>query len=667
MMNNETFINLERSSNVKSKSKLLRLLVEPHDIITNKSERRQAFMISAILLSFSVAIINGIIYMGFFSPDPVIGLIIAIEDLGFIISYIVSRTKYYKRAPLIFLSVMILMSIFNIGFSTNHSSEQLLILTIWSAIGILVCGVITSFRNTLIYIIINLLILLLLPVFISTVLLQNLFVSIIFNAVVSVFTLAVIDHRDKLEKDRLSELSILNEQLQSELVERKRVEKMITYSATHDALTNLPNRVLFMDRLQHLIDYNKRHRDRKFAVLFLDLDNFKIVNDTLGHEAGDQLLIESALRMKTHLRSDDTVARLGGDEFVIILEDIEDVSLATQVAERIEIDLSNPFNLKGHKLYIFVSIGIVFVNTDNYYENAEDILTNADIAMYISKEKGLGSYEIFNPVMLDHVKNRHERVQDLNEALQNNELTVYYQPIKDMKTDSITGFEALLRWQHPEHGLIHPAEFISIAEDTGLIVPIGYWVLDKACSQISIWQQQFPSDPPMTVSVNLSSRQCSQPDLFDRIVEIINKNNINPASLKLELTESLVVREPESTFIMLSKLRKMGVEVQIDDFGTGYSSLGSLHSLPIDTLKIDRMFINRLGNNDKNSEIVRTILALAHNLKMKVVAEGVETETQLEELVSMGCEFVQGFFFAQPVNTTETTQLLEKLFNDTKA
>ena len=639
---------------------LLPRFLRPTATFTNTAETRHVLLITTMLLALALTMNSGVIFMGFFSSNPNSAYVLAGAEIVIIIAFFISRTRHYRSAILLSLITLSLIPIFNVVFANDHSSEALLILLIWNILTILISSAITSLRNTLLFIVIDILTILLIPIIIPAIPYKNVALPLIFNSVLSITILVFARHRNLLEKDRLSELSAVNNQLHIELKERKRVEKQLSHNALHDALTGLPNRVLFIDRLQHAMERAKRNKEYQFTVFFLDLDRFKVVNDTCGHDIGDLLLIESAKRLAKCVRSVDTIARFGGDEFVILLEDIKEPAEYQAVAERILHNLSLPSEIGGQKVFVSVSMGIV-LNHDQY-EQPEEMLRDADIAMYHAKSHGRAHYEVFDLAMREHVMARLEMETDLWKAIENHEFVVHYQPILETTSHHIVGFEALVRWQHPARGLLLPSEFIKIAEEIGLIVPLGYWVLEEACKQIQKWQRQYASEQPLTINVNLSARQCAQTDLVDMVASILKKTGLDPSYLKLELTESLIVEDSEATVTMLLKLREIGVQIQIDDFGTGYSSLSVLHNLPIDTLKIDRTFIQQLEGTNGGMEIVRMILSLAHSLGMKVVAEGVETDYQLSSLQSMSCEYAQGFLFAKPVNHQEVDTLLSAAF-----
>ena len=446
-----------------------------------------------------------------------------------------------------------------------------------------------------------------------------------------------------------------------DISERKVSEERLLHNAFHDALTGLPNRALFIDHVKLTIARSKRREGHLFAVLFLDLDRFKIINDSLGHLIGDQLLVGIARRLEKALREGDTVARVGGDEFTILLEDIEDETEAVSVAERVQKALSAPFHLEGHEVFTTVSIGIAPSTTG--YDDPEDILRDADTAMYRAKSLGKARHEVFDKAMHAFAVNLLQLETDLRKALERRELFVLYQPIVALDDFRLCGFEALARWQHPERGLISPMDFIPVAEDTGQIIAIGEWMLHESCRQMRRWQKLFPSDAPLFVSVNLSAKQFAQANLIESVAAVLERTKLSPRSLKLEITESVVMDNIEAATEMLRQLRELGVQLAIDDFGTGYSSLSYLHRFPIDTLKIDRSFVTRMVDNSENIEIVRTIVMLAQILGMDVVAEGVETKEQLALLRKLGCEHGQGYYFSRPSTAVDA----EKIIADTCA
>jgi len=439
----------------------------------------------------------------------------------------------------------------------------------------------------------------------------------------------------------------------------------ITEGKVSDPLTGLPNRLLFIDRVGRLIKHTKRRKDQLFAVLFLDLDGFKMINDSMGHLIGDQLLLGVANRLEKCLRSSDTVARLGetftvarlgGDEFTVLLDDIKDPSDAKRAADRLMKALASPFILGGKEVFTSVSIGIALSNSA--YEQPEDILRDADTAMYRAKSLGKARYEVFDADMRASVLARLQLETDLRHALERGEFRNFYQPIVALASGEIAGFEALLRWQHPTRGLLGPIEFIPVAEETGLIRELGWWNLREACRQISVWRASLIAHPYLTISVNLSAKQFLQPNLVEDIKKLLGELALPPEALKLEITESTVMADPSAAVEMLQQIKSLGIHLAIDDFGTGYSSLSYLHRFPLDTLKIDRSFISGMGDDGEGMEIARTILPMANNLQLDVVAEGVETIQQVTLLKKLQCKYGQGYYFSRPLSAEGTAALL---------
>lgn len=443
---------------------------------------------------------------------------------------------------------------------------------------------------------------------------------------------------------------------QADITCRKMAEQQLLHDAFHDALTGLPNRALFLDRLSLAIERAKRYDEYKFTVLFLDLDRFKIINDSLGHMAGDNLLSCVASRLKTIIRAGDTVARLGGDEFTILLEDVAREEEVQEIAERVQICVQEPLRLEQHEIFTTASIGIVFGSPE--YDCPEDVLRDADTAMYRAKAAGKARYEIFESSMYARAVGLLRLETDLRQALERNELSLHYQPIIALENETIQGFEALLRWQHPTLGAISPVDFIPLAEETGLILPIGRWVMRTACQQIRQWQERFPRHPPLHISVNISARQLLEEDLHEYTRQLLSENHIQPHCLKLEITESSLVEKVSRGRIVLEQLRGLGVGISIDDFGTGYSSLSYLQELPISTLKIDRSFINSITSDPDSTEFARTIVTLARKLNLSVVAEGIETQEQANQLKVLSCEYGQGYLFAKPASADVIGALL---------
>ncbi|MEH2059187.1 MAG: amino acid permease [Nostoc sp.] len=470
----------------------------------------------------------------------------------------------------------------------------------------------------------------------------------------------LVQYRYQLEQlvlERTIELIRVNQQLEQDILKRQEAQDQLLHNSLHDGLTGLPNQRLFIERVQQAIQHTKQQNNYLFAVLFLDLDRFKVVNDSLGHLLGNQLLIAISHRLKSVLRAGDIVARFGGDEFTILIEEIEDISTAIQVAERINKVLALPFQLNQHRVFTNVSIGIALNKAD--YEQAAQIIRDADVAMYCAKALGKARYEVFDSKMHEGAALLLELETALRHALlKHEEFRLDYQPIVSLTTGKIIGFEALIRWHHPERGLISPQDFIPLAEETGMIVSIGQWVLYEACHQMHRWHKQFPTSLPLTISVNFSGKQITQPDVFKQVKHILQQTGLEPCCLKLEITETLLMDNFELATAVLSQLTALNVETHMDDFGTGYSSLSYLHRLPIKTLKIDRSFVTSIGSRGENLEIIRAIVTLAHNLNMSVTAEGIETVEQLAQLKALQCDYGQGYFFLPPMECSEVEILL---------
>lgn len=443
--------------------------------------------------------------------------------------------------------------------------------------------------------------------------------------------------------------------IQVDVTRLKQSELTLTHEALYDGLTGLPNRNALMERLRRAADLALHEPGFLFAVLFIDLDRFKMINDSLGHPIGDQLLSEIASRLKSCLRPTDTIARLGSDEFAILLEDVKTQENAVSIVQRILNEVAAPYTIASYDIFTSASIGITFSTSG--FTHPENLLRDADLAMYRAKSQGRGRYEIFHPRMYSSAVAELELETDLRRAVERQEFELHYQPIVSLRTYRVMGFEALIRWQHPQQGLISPTKFVPIAEETGLIQPIGDWILREACTQMRQWQTQHPDWPPLTVNINLSSRQFT-PQLVDQLRQVLQATQLRGEFVKLEITESMLMSQADSAITTLTQLKQLGVQIAIDDFGTGYSSLSYLHRFPIDTLKVDRSFIQRLDTDGEQLAIVRTIITLAWNLGMEVVAEGVETSKQLVQLRSLQCEYAQGYLFSRPRNVDAIAALL---------
>ncbi|MCC7368948.1 MAG: EAL domain-containing protein [Chloroflexi bacterium] len=446
--------------------------------------------------------------------------------------------------------------------------------------------------------------------------------------------------------------------------ERRTLADQLRHQAFHDTLTGLANRALLEDRLEHALVRATRV-GHPLAILFLDLDNFKTVNDSLGHGVGDQVLVAVSQRIRRVVRESDTSARFGGDEFVVLIENVCSMDELILVAERLLAACRTPFNVQGRETVIGCSIGIAV--SEGGIETADELLRNADVAMFIGKEKGRGRYEIFEADMHSRIVERMELESDLRQAIERDEFVVHYQPIFSLETNRITGLEALVRWEHPQRGLIAPGAFIPRAEETGLIVPLGYRVLRQACRDARVWQDRFPTEPPLTVTVNLSVRQVDHPSCIDEVRAALAETGLPPNSLVLEITESFMIQDPEAAIVRLSHLKDLGVRLALDDFGTGFSSLSYLQRLPVDVLKVDKSFIDGMSTSSQGASLVQAILGLGDSLRLRTVAEGIEHADQLEQLRALRCGFGQGYFLSRPRDHEAIDALLTAHFGERAA
>ena len=483
------------------------------------------------------------------------------------------------------------------------------------------------------------------------------------EALVMAFACGIFSLWTKIVAKRLEQLGVAQQQTAELQSNNVNLEQMIAartremeHQAFHDALTDLPNRALFRNRLDFALTRRQRLAS-PLAVVFIDLDNFKFINDSMGHDIGDQLLIEIAARLQACVQPGDTVARLGGDEFIILLEHLTCVQEALDFGERILASWHQPLALKGKEHFATGSIGIAYCEEGN--SNSEDLMRNADTAMYHAKNEGKANYVLFHPDMNQHVHEKMELEIGLRGAVERDELRVHYQPLIDLRTGRLIGAEALMRWQHPTLGLLAPGRFIGVAESTGLIVPMGYWILDQACRQAQVWRQQFPTHSEFMINVNLSGKQLQRDDIVKRVQEILQNTGLPPTNLKLEITESVMMEDVEGVVAKLNQLKDIGVMLALDDFGTGYSSMANLSAFPIDTVKIDKSFIQQMNASEDKSSVIAAIISLSKALRMDVTGEGIETKDHVSQLQGMGCDIGQGFFFAKPLTAAQMTEPIE--------
>ncbi len=635
--------------------KIETIFLKPSKKIKDVYEYKQAYLTTQLLLFLTIGINSGVIYMTYFSSNPQVGLVLFFSEILFLISYIISRTEYFYYAAILGISILSFIPVFNIIFSHDHSANAILLILIWNALTVIVSCALLPLHLILLFVCLNIISITLLPIIDRDITFNTITLPLIYNIIIPAGILIASMHRSRIEKDRIGEILEINNRLEGELIYKDTIQDRLTYNATHDLLTDLPNRIVLNDRIEHAIHSYKRYPDRNYAVIFIDFDRFKNINDTLGHQYGDLFLVEMSKRLLSSVREQDLVCRFSGDEFVILLEEIEDVAEVMRVINRLTGSIKERVSIEGHNLNSSASFGILIGKEE--YVSSDDILRNADIAMYKAKKKKSGSsFEFFDEGMLESVKASLRIESELREAIENDEFIVYYQPILVTETQKVAGFEALIRWNKHDVGLIPPIDFIPIAESSGLIIPIGYKILRKVCEQIKYWAYNDNIEKDFYVSVNISSRQFQDSGFIHKIKSIIDDTEVMTSMLKFELTESLIIDDSLEVNEQLYQIKQLGIEMMIDDFGTGYSSLSYLHLFPIDILKIDKSFIEQLENDDSN--IVNAIINLAHTLNLEVVIEGIETLEQYEIIQRMKCDYVQGYFFSKPVNFEKAGKML---------
>lgn len=441
-----------------------------------------------------------------------------------------------------------------------------------------------------------------------------------------------------------------------DITDQKKAEEKLLHNAFYDPLTDLPTRTLFLDRISEALSRMRREAGYHFGVFYIDLDRFKVVNDSIGHIKGDQLLISVAYRLRKKLKKMSALARVGGDEFALLVEGVSTESEARDIAEEIRVQLSEPFHLDGHEIFTSASVGVVIGSPT--FKNGNDLLRGADTAMYAAKTNGRRRHEFFNEQMYSKAVTLMGLESDLRRAIDRKEFFMVYQPIVSVKTGKLAGFESLVRWQHPEQGLVSPLRFVAVAEDSGMIVPLGDWIFEEVCRQIAYWKKEFLGSFPLYVSINVSARQLHQPDFVTNVKAVIQKYKVEADLIRIEITETVLLDDNEVVLANLDALKRMNLQLYLDDFGTGYSSLSLLRKLDIEKLKIDQSFIVHLGKEGESREIVQGVIGLSHNLGISVIAEGVETREVLENLKELGCDYVQGYYYSKPISSEQTTEMI---------